>query len=419
MFIRGSFIYLCANIASAAIPFLLLPVLTRVLEPVDYGAIAMFAVTLTVFSAFVGLSVHGAVGVQYFKLGSRELAEFITTCLILVLFSTFLLTALVVGLSSIITSITKLPLDWLVVGVLLAGIQAVGLIRLTLWQVAGQPFTYGAFQFSQTLANGLLSLYLVLVVGLAWQGRLIGQGLALTSFGILGIYFLYQDNFLVHPNNFLVHLRKALKFGIPLIPHAIGALFVLSADRYIISTVIDLKSAGIYTVGLQIGMIIGVLVDAINKAYSPWLMQKLTVIDPETKNLIVKLTILYFIFLMGLALVFGALSPIILQILAGPAFQDAQSVTIYTALGFSFSGCYLMVTNYIFYTNKTAILAFVTFFSGTIHIGLTYLLVASSGIVGAGQAFAISQFLAFIGTWWLAQKVYPMPWLNAFRKVKT
>ena len=60
-------IYLGANILNAGIPFLLLPILTRVLTPADYGTVAMFGIVLSVLGAFTGLSVHGAIGVRYFS----------------------------------------------------------------------------------------------------------------------------------------------------------------------------------------------------------------------------------------------------------------------------------------------------------------------------------------------------------------
>jgi len=72
-----------------------------------------------------------------------------------------------------------------------------------------------------------------------------------------------------------------------------------------------------------------------------------------------------------------------------------------------------MVTNYIFFESKTKILAYVTFASGLINIPLMFILVERNGLAGAGQAFVLTHAISFIGTWWLAQKVHPMPWLKA------
>ena len=58
--------YTLANVINSAIPFLLLPVLTRVLAPAEYGVVTMFATVVSVLTAFTGLSIHGAVSVRHF-----------------------------------------------------------------------------------------------------------------------------------------------------------------------------------------------------------------------------------------------------------------------------------------------------------------------------------------------------------------
>jgi O-antigen/teichoic acid export membrane protein len=60
-------IYTAAHLLTASVPFLLLPILTRYLTPADYGIVAMFQVILGIVSALIGLSIHGAIGRQYFE----------------------------------------------------------------------------------------------------------------------------------------------------------------------------------------------------------------------------------------------------------------------------------------------------------------------------------------------------------------
>ena len=73
-------IYTLANIANNAIPFLLLPVLTRVLTPEEFGIVAIFTTLVTAFGAFTGLSAHGAVNVRLFDPQTRH-ARYVGTVL--------------------------------------------------------------------------------------------------------------------------------------------------------------------------------------------------------------------------------------------------------------------------------------------------------------------------------------------------
>lgn len=59
-------IYPLSNFAIAGVPFILLPVLTRILTPAAYGVVAMFALVVAFMSVGVGLNVHRAIAVRYF-----------------------------------------------------------------------------------------------------------------------------------------------------------------------------------------------------------------------------------------------------------------------------------------------------------------------------------------------------------------
>src|SRR6202158_2811537 len=110
-------IYSGSNILNAAIPFLLLPVLTRVLTPADYGMVATFGVITNVLGAFTGLSVHGAVTVRYFQVDERRLAQFVGGCFAILLFSTAAVAAIVSAASPWLGTLTQLSVGWLLLAV--------------------------------------------------------------------------------------------------------------------------------------------------------------------------------------------------------------------------------------------------------------------------------------------------------------
>jgi Na+-driven multidrug efflux pump len=84
-------------------------------------------------------------------------------------------------------------------------------------------------------------------------------------------------------------------------------------------------------------------------------------------------------------------------------------------VGFLFSGMYYLVTNYIFFAQRTGRLAVVTATTAIINIALTYALITVNGGLGAAQSMAISFAISFVLTWIVSQRAYPMPWLSAWR----
>src|SRR5688572_30992981 len=59
--VRHSAIYASSGVARNAIPFLLMPVLTRYLSPADVGIVATFEVMLAMGLVLIGLNMHGAI----------------------------------------------------------------------------------------------------------------------------------------------------------------------------------------------------------------------------------------------------------------------------------------------------------------------------------------------------------------------
>src|SRR5690606_3898146 len=112
--------YSVTNALSAAIPFFLLPVLTRVLTPVEYGLVAMFTIMVGVFRGVTGLNVHGAVGITYFKREGVDFGRYVSTCLLILAISTTIVLFLAWLVLPWLEYLTDLPGPWLLVSVLAA-----------------------------------------------------------------------------------------------------------------------------------------------------------------------------------------------------------------------------------------------------------------------------------------------------------
>ncbi|MBF4521099.1 oligosaccharide flippase family protein [Acinetobacter towneri] len=403
-------IYLIANMVNASIPFLLLPILTRILSPADYGIIAIFTVLLTLTNAFVGLSVQGAVNVNFFKLSSEKFSEYITSCIFLLILSALGVFVVLSFLGVWLEELLGIPYKWILIAVAISFFQFLTKLQLTVWIVKGEAIKYGILQISNTVLNASLSLIFIFIIGMLWEGRLLGQAVAISIFGLLSTFFLYKQNLFKKPSTLKLDMQDALKFGVPLIPHVMGAFAIYSMDRVIITNFLGTVAVGIYMVGVQLGQAMGLFADSFNKVFSPWLMRTLSNEDID-KLAIVKKTYLSMFFILCIGMIWAILATYLLPYIVGGEFQEAESIIGIICLGFSLQGLYYLVTNYIFFTKKTKFLAIITFISGLINIPLTYMLVKHYGVEGAAYSFLCVQVLFFMSVWYLSAKVYPMPWL--------
>lgn len=405
-------IYLGANILNAGIPFLLLPILTRVLTPADYGTVAMFGIVLSVLGAFTGLSVHGAISVRYFQLGKEELANYVGTCVGILVVTTAAILLLVLASGSLPAKVTGVPTDWLLAAVVLSGFQFIGNIRLSLWQVAGEAGKYAAFQITQSLINASLSLIFILVVGLAWQGRILGQGLAIGISATVGMWWLVKDGLLKNPVNWRDHCSDALAFGIPLIPHVIGGLVIATGGQFLVTNMLGVAETGIYVVAAQIGAILGLMADAFVKSYGPWLYSKLKNNSVSTRHLIVGVTYHVFISFILLSFVASVCAFLAFSLVVGDEFLAARSLSAYFIFGNGFTGMYLAIAGFFFFTSKTKFISIVSITSGAISIVAMWKLGESFGIEGVAFGYLLSQIVMFILAWTMSAMVYPMPWFE-------
>lgn len=407
---KASGIYTFGTILNSAIPFFLLPILTRYLTPEEYGIVSMFSILLSIVGVFTGLSVHGAIHRVFYDRERFNFKEYIFNCLIILFVSSFIVLLIVEIFKDYISQVSGVPANWLWIVVVVSFFQFAILSLLSIYQGQMQAKKYIFIQITQSLMNMGLSLLFVVVLLMHWQGRIIGQALAVVIIGILALIILFNKWTFFKLN--LAYIKHTLNFGIPLIPHTIGGMLMVMTDRIIINNLLGLKEVGVYTVGLQIGMIIGILADSFNKAYAPWLFSKLNENNYRTKIKIVKFTYLYFVLISLFAISLGLCSPYILKYLVGNKFTDSSSVILWIALGNAFSGMYFMVVNYIFYVYKTQKLAIITLLSSSLNVPLTYLLTKYSGIVGAAQSYMLINFITFIFVWFYSIKSYTMPWFK-------
>ena len=406
---KNTFIYSSSNVINNAIPFFLLPIMTRYLTPTEYGIVVTFNILLAVMTIFVGLNMAGAVNVNFFKLNKNELKKYIGNVIFVLFISFILVFTITYFIKSTISLLTNFPEKWISGIVIVALFQSFFIITTGLWQVEQKALPYGIFQTLRTILNVSLSLIFVVLFGWAWQGRLLGIVITSIVFGLLSIFVIYKRKYIKFSFN-KKYIKDALFFGIPLIPHALGGWIIIGIDRIFINSMVGVAATGIYTVGYQVGMIIGLLAQSFNLAWSPFLFEKLKENNYSTKVKIVKFTYLYDVGIILLALILSFIAPYFLRVFVGQNFYFAYKYVLWIALGYAFQGMYFMVVNYIFYIKKTYILAWITFSSAGINIILNYFFIKANGAIGAAQATTITFFIKFVLVWVLSAKIYKMPW---------
>jgi len=412
---RAASIYGLANILRQAVPVLLVPVLTRYLTPQDYGTTAVFGVLVSVLTPLTGVNVHGAIGRKYFDREELDFPAYVFNCLLIIAVSTGVIAAIVWLAAVPVAAVSEVPRSWLWAAVVISAAQVVINSLLSLLQVQGRAAAYGAVQIGRTALVAGASAGLVVVARMDWRGAVLGQVIGAIAFTLVSLWLLVRGKWVrvrIEPE----YVRNALRFGLPLVPHVLCGVVMAMIDRLFVTHYAGMAQTGLYSLGYQVGALIGLLEDSFNRAFQPWLFEQLKRDDAETKRKIVLFTYGYFVAIALLAIGLGAAAPWILSILVPERFQGAHVHVIWIALGYAFSGMYKMVSGYMFYAERTGALAWMTFASACTSVLLNYLLVPRYGAIGSAYATTASFFVSFALSWMVAVRVYPMPWGLGLRR---
>lgn len=409
-FLKSGLIYTFANVASSAVPFLLLPLLTRVLTPAEYAVIVNFSLLVTLFAAFAGLNVHGALSVIWFKQSRDEFPSYVFTALVLAIVST----AVMVILPFIVFDSTHENVWWmnhftLGLAAFTAGCNIIFQCRVVLWQCQQKPIFSAAAQIFFSLFNVGLSLLLVLVFYMGADGRNIA--IACTSFLAAIVAIVCFIGFREINTVFSFEKAKALLvFGVPLVLHIVAGVLLSATDRWVIAIKLDPASLGIYGAGAQLGMTMTLLADAFVKAYGPWIYTKLASDVLTDRHVAVGAIYVAIPGFIISSVFLGVILKIIGSVMLGPTYISSLDILFWFTLGGAFNGAYVCVSVLFFFNGKTGLLSMTTFSAAIIGAALTWYLVGVFGLIGAAAGFLVSQILLAVFVFLMAVKNFNLPW---------
>jgi O-antigen/teichoic acid export membrane protein len=410
-------IYIFANGLFHGLPFLLMPLLTRHLSPVEYGKLSGFNSLNVIILPLVGLSLHGAISREFFELKGEHFNRFLSTCLTFCILSFTLFVALSFAGQNQIAHFIAIPEAMIPLAFINACGQSVVTIYLLLMQSSFRSMRFAAMQVA--FAMTVISATAIAVYSLAAGGELIAQVQTATSLGFAAIsLILLAREYGLRPLLESYSLKKALRFSIPLIPHTLGGNAIIASDKLFIANMVGLPAAGVYDISTQVGMVMRLLVSSFNQAWTPWLFEQLKRADHPVRIRIVEYTYAYYALMLVMVAGFSAISPLAIHFLAGSQYQEANKFVFWILASYGLNGMYFMVSNYIFYCHRTGALAMITLATAIANAILNYTLIRKVGTIGAAQATCLSFLLSVIGTWIVANKLHPMPWRAGMRSLK-
>lgn len=406
---KDASVYTAFTVFDRAVPFLFLPIITRFLSPDEFGVYVTFQTLLSFFVPFLSLGTDASIIISYFKLSVEKFKEYFFNSFIVFLLLSLVVFFIFYFFSVSISDIVKFPYEWLIWVFAGCFFQYINDLNSNLWQSFREPHKYGFFKISYTILKNGLNLFFVISLGLSWKGLVYSHVITASLFAIISLAIFFKRNYF----NFIFNrkfIKDSLHYGIPLSLHNLGAWAADLASRLILNSLVGIAATGEFGAGATLGMVVSLIQDSFNRAFAPYLFEKLKNLTPDVRLSLVKKTYFYYIVIFIIAGVVGVAGSLAASTILGSKYQNSGQFIIWISFAYAFTGLYKMHVNYIFYEKKSKLLMLITLISGVVNIVLCFLLIKANGAIGAAQAFLLSNIILYVVTFYISNRLVPMPW---------
>ncbi|MFO1268777.1 MAG: lipopolysaccharide biosynthesis protein [Rubrivivax sp.] len=407
---RSVLIYACAFAVAGATPFVLLPILTRLLSPTQFGEVTAFLMLTAIVANAAGLSVHGLVSVRYFKVEREELRRLASAALLLVLAAHAVVLVAVLVLHGPLARLFELSAGSSALAVVAALALSLNLVFLALFQSSDRPLHYlGARLIQGAVELGLCLALLWLFIPDA-GARTLSYALALVASAAFGAAWAWRQGHLGPATLSRQRLRALLAFGAPMLPHVAAGTAITYLDRMVVSSLLGAQSLGLYMAAMQVGMVMIALVEPLNKALAPWLFRQLARDDEAVRRMIVRRTYGLFAALVLAGVLLATLAWMLFDRLVGTAYVAARPLVPWMVAGFVLQGMYYAVVNYLFFAERTGRLSVTSGTTAVVGLGVSYLLTSHWACSAPACRSRSTTRCCWRLVWVVAAVAVPMPW---------
>ncbi len=405
---KGVVIYGAGDAALALVSFLLLPVYVKggYLTEADYGALALLLALETFAKVLCRFGLDGAFMRFYHGEEAADRRRLASTIFwFLIVSNVMVLGAALAWSSAIARTLFDLPgylsaLRLMLLNTLLSGVV---FLPFHAMRLEDRATTYATLTFIRSVATIGLRISLVIGAGLGVAG-LYAADLIVTAVllpalvpwmrPLVGFTFSRED------------LRRALRFGLPRVPHGLAQQVLDGGNKLLLGAYVPQARLGVYQNGTTLGGAIKFFTASFETAWAPFYYA--TARQPDARQVFRKITT-YGVAMLAL-LVAGTIAvarDVVLLVLS-PDYLEAVAVVPFIALGMGAQGVYLLTSIGLNLTSRTEFYPLATGIAAGVGLVSGVLLMPALGPAGAAIAFCLSFATQATAAFLFAQRVYPM-----------
>jgi O-antigen/teichoic acid export membrane protein len=398
--------YTAASIVSKLIAVALLPLYTRYLTTVDYGAAEVMFAAVVSASIVVRLGMIEALLRFYYK-DDEDPARVVSTSFAAIFWLATIAALLALPFAAPISEVLLKESAPDLARISIGGLWVLTLFEylLTLFRLEERARAF----FVTTILNVLatIALTVVLVVGAedGARGLLLGSYASGAPF-VGALIFVHRRRLSLWIDRPL--LRRLMRFGLPTMPAELSLYLLNFVDRIILVRSAGLAEAGLYSLAVKFAQGVNVLVRGFQLAWPPLAY---SIRDDDEARRAYAAVVTWFV--AGCAFVVAGmwlLSRWIVRALAAPEFFGSYKAIGLIATGVTLYALYMVLVVILGRTGRTEFNFPATAAALAANVALNLALVPPLGIVGAGIALVASYLVVLALMYGFTQRLFPVPY---------
>ena len=419
--IKQTLIYTLSDGLCKAISFITLPFISFYIVPKQLGICANFDVMMQVIMLLAGQVMIGVLPYVYYKKSKQELATWISSLFSVIIIICIAFLIIIIFCSDAIEKYLQIGLLLQLLTIVSVITHLITSIDTTLLRLEEKPFCFAFLQILQTIIYIVLLIVLVINLKLDAIGKIYSGVISFIVISILHLSYLLKRGYLVRRVDKKV-IKEILLFALPLLPHSLSFWFKSGTDKILITNYCGLEANGLFSMAMSFGAIYTIFNTAFSNAFIPYLQKRINSftdknIEREKINLVFltyKLSI-GFVFLYFFLLIICWYA---IYYLLSDKYEPSFQFMPYILLSLVFNSIYGLVIQYPYTIKKTVGIGLITFSGSIVQFALSYLLIKVYGMDGIKISIVIGSFIIMAGIWFYSNKVYPMPWITALKKLR-
>ena len=385
---KASVAFFIANIITKGIAYITTPLYTRILSEDEFGKTSVFITWLQIF----GIIAMFCLQMGVFNNGMVDYPdkrdEYSFSMLILSNIITLCFSGILLCIYPLIKSLIGLPYPLVILMCVVFMFQP----AYNFW-IAKQRYELKyKFTVIWSVVSAIISpLAAIICIECFPERRLYGR-LFGAEVSLIVIYIGFYVYLAMKANCKLdtTYWKAALLFNLPLIPHYLSTYLLSSADKIMISRIIDDTATAYYTAAYSVASMGIIIWTAANSSLLPYTYEKCKVKDYKS---ISKVT-LPILAVFGVACVFIIiLAPEVVAVMAKKTYQEAKYSIPPIVGGVFFQVHYYIYANILYYYKKPKYVMIGSVTALALNIVLNYVFINEFGYIAAGYTTLFCYFV--------------------------